>query len=40
LYGVAAVLPYGSKNAMYNVLDLFSKNFFGLFLGYLIYTKN
>lgn len=40
LYGVAAMLPYGSKNAMYNVLDLFSKNFFGLFLGYLIYTKN
>jgi bacteriorhodopsin len=40
LYGVAAVMPYGSKNAAYNVLDLFSKNFFGLFLGYLIYSKN
>jgi len=40
LYGGAAVMPYVWKNAAYNVLDLFSKNFFGLFLGYLIYTKN
>jgi bacteriorhodopsin len=36
LYGVVAVLPYAIKNTIYNVLDLFSKNFFGLFLSYLI----
>jgi bacteriorhodopsin len=32
LYGVASVLSYTYKNAMYNILDLFSKNFFGMFL--------
>jgi bacteriorhodopsin len=36
LYGIVAVLPYTLKNTIYNVLDLFSKNFFGLFLSYLI----
>ena len=36
LYGVVAVLPYTLKNTIYNVIDLFSKNFFGLFLSYLI----
>lgn len=36
LYGIVAVLPYALKNTIYNVLDLFSKNFFGLFLSYLI----
>jgi hypothetical protein len=36
LYGVVAVLPYYVKNAFYNILDLFAKNFFGLFLSYLI----
>ena len=39
LYGVVAVFPYYIKNAFYNVLDLFSKNFFGLFISYLILTK-
>uniref|UniRef100_A0A6C0JQR2 Uncharacterized protein n=1 Tax=viral metagenome TaxID=1070528 RepID=A0A6C0JQR2_9ZZZZ len=39
LYGVVAVLPYKIKNICYNVLDLFSKNFFGLFLTYLIFTN-
>jgi hypothetical protein len=38
LYGVAAFLPYYAKNIMYNVLDIFSKNFFGIFLVYIIYT--
>ncbi len=37
LYGVAAVLPYKLKNMGYNMLDLFSKNFFGLFLAYLLF---
>jgi bacteriorhodopsin len=39
IYGIAAMLPYEQKNAMYNILDLFAKNFFGLFLVYLIYTN-
>lgn len=40
LYGIVAVLPYYLKNAFYNILDLFSKNFFGLFISYLILTKS
>ena len=32
LYGVAAGLEYELKNEMYNILDLFAKNFFGVFL--------
>jgi hypothetical protein len=40
LYGFAAVLPYYIKNTFYNILDLFSKNFFGLFLSYIIITKS
>jgi bacteriorhodopsin len=40
LYGVVAVLPYYLKNAFYNILDLFSKNFFGIFISYLILTKS
>jgi bacteriorhodopsin len=32
LYGVAALLPYNTKNVLYNILDLFAKNFFGIFL--------
>ena len=39
LYGIVAVLPYNIKNTCYNILDLFSKNFFGLFLTYLIFTN-
>ena len=38
LYGVAALLPYYTKNILYNILDLFAKNFFGIFLVYVIYT--
>ena len=32
LYGVAAMLPFILKNSFYNVLDLFAKNAYGLFL--------
>ena len=32
LYGVAAVLPYEPKNVMYNLLDVVSKNVYGLLL--------
>jgi bacteriorhodopsin len=39
LYGVAAFLPYKIKNMFYNILDLFAKNFFGLFLTYLLFTS-
>ena len=39
LYGIAAVLPYNIKNTSYNILDLFAKNFFGIFLTYLIVTN-
>jgi len=37
-YGVVVILPYYIKNAFYNILDLFAKNFFGLFLSYIIFT--
>jgi hypothetical protein len=40
LYGIAALLPYYTKNVLYNILDLFAKNFFGIFLVYVIYTNN
>lgn len=40
LYGIVAVLPYTLKNTIYNVLDLFAKNFFGLFLSYLIVSNS
>jgi len=40
LYGFASVLSYQYKNAIYNILDLFAKNFFGIFLGMvLLYSK-
>jgi hypothetical protein len=40
LYGFASVLSYKYKNAIYNILDLFAKNFFGIFLGlFLLYNK-
>lgn len=43
IYGIAALLSYKVKNSMYNILDLFAKNFFGIFLAYVLYkssTKN
>lgn len=40
LYGFVAVLPYYIKNSLYNILDLFAKNFFGLFLSYIIFSGN
>ena len=39
LYGIAALLPYVYKNIIYNVLDIFSKNFFGLFLAYILWNS-
>ena len=40
LYGLVAVLPYYVKNSFYNILDLFAKNFFGIFLSYIIFFGN
>jgi len=39
LYGVAALMSYKLKNALYNILDLFSKNFFAIFLAYVLLYK-
>jgi bacteriorhodopsin len=40
LYGVFALMSYTIKNTGYNILDIFAKNFFGLFLAYVVYTKS
>jgi len=40
LYGVFALMNYTNKNTGYNILDLFAKNFFGLFLAYIIWSKS
>jgi bacteriorhodopsin len=39
IYGIAALLPYKIKNSLFNILDLFAKNFFGLFLAYVLYKN-
>lgn len=39
LYGVAALMPYAIKNAAYNILDLLAKNFFGIYLSWLLYAN-
>jgi bacteriorhodopsin len=36
LYGVAAVLPFASKNIAYNILDVLAKNVYGIFLYFFI----
>jgi hypothetical protein len=36
LYAVAACMPIVPKNTMYNILDIFSKNFYGIFIYYYI----
>ena len=36
LYGFAAMLPHTNKNIAYNLLDLVSKNFYGLYIYFLI----
>ncbi len=35
-YGIAAIFPFYIKNISYNILDIFAKNFFGLFLYFII----
>ena len=39
MYGIAFCFSYETKNAFYNILDLFSKNFYELFLVYQIRGK-
>ena len=39
LYGLVAMLPSNYKNFSYNILDIFSKNFYGLFIAYRIYEN-
>jgi bacteriorhodopsin len=38
LYGVAATFSPALKNISYNILDVIAKNFYGVFLGYLVIT--
>ena len=40
LYGLFALLSYTAKNVSYNILDLFAKNFFGVFLSLIIWTRS
>jgi bacteriorhodopsin len=40
LYGLFAITSYTVKNTGYNILDIFAKNFFGLFLAYIVWTKS
>lgn len=39
LYGFVAFLPYKSKNVSYNALDVISKNLFGVFLVYILWSN-
>jgi bacteriorhodopsin len=40
LYGLFALLNYTTKNVSYNILDLFAKNFFGVFLSLVIWQRS
>ena len=40
LYGVFALTSYTIKNTGYNILDIFAKNFFGIFLAYIVMLKS
>ena len=38
LYGIAAMFENHWKNTLYNILDIFAKNFYGVYLSYFITT--
>jgi hypothetical protein len=38
LYGIAAMFENHWKNTFYNILDIFAKNFYGVYLSYFIYS--
>lgn len=40
LYGVAYMAPYYTKNCSYNILDIFAKNFYGLFILYFVLCRS
>jgi bacteriorhodopsin len=40
LYGIVAYFPYYLRNSCYNILDLFAKNFFGIYLSYIIIDEH
>jgi bacteriorhodopsin len=39
LYGIAAMFTPAWKNISYNILDIIAKNFYGVFLGYLVLSN-
>ena len=39
MYGIASLFSYRVKNIMYNILDLFAKNLFGICLGIVILSN-
>ena len=39
VYGVAFILPTGLKNSVFNITDLFSKNFFQVYITIIAHTK-
>ncbi len=39
IYGMAFLLPTAKKNAIFNIVDLFSKNFFELYIAILAFQK-
>jgi bacteriorhodopsin len=38
IYGIAPFFNYQIKNVMYNILDIFAKNFYGVFIAYKIFV--
>lgn len=36
IYGFASLFSYNIKNSFYNILDIFAKNFFGIYIAYLL----
>ena len=40
MYGIAALFENLAKNTMYNILDMFSKNFYGLFIAFYVVFIN
>jgi uncharacterized protein with PQ loop repeat len=39
IYGIAFILPTSTKNTIFNIIDLFSKNFFELYISILAFSK-
>jgi hypothetical protein len=39
IYGIAFILPTATKNTIFNIIDLFSKNFFELYIAILAFSK-